>query len=250
MQRTRLYLLLAAVLMGLVLLGYIWPQKTNLSGPLAERDWQWPSPTNQKEVEPQPKLLARFWPVQESTSIQERGAEADAKAKTKFDIQAQQTMKLVAIVRQGNQQQALVLTPKGKLKTLNVGDLLDKRRTVTAISNTGLTWQTLAESLSTDATNQDNAKDKTHQQSHSGASQQGELTLFPRPTALVEPAVKEEAALIESKAPSEPDAISEVTASEPTALSELTALSQVRAINETVPAIDSAVISDKNAAAM
>ncbi|MGB5855877.1 MAG: hypothetical protein WBH20_11545 [Oceanisphaera sp.] len=210
MQRTRLYLLPAAVVIGLLLLGYTWPQAAILSDPLAERDWQWPSVQTQKETEPQPKLLARFWPVQLNSPTKMNNEEADAVAKA--DLLAQQTMKLVAIVRQGAEQQALVLTPAGKLNTLSVGDLLDKQRRVTAISNTSLSWQRV------------NEDDSQQQDAKTASPQQGELTLFPRPPALFEP-----------------------TAIDEKALSGLTALNEETAISDADSVIDTVAINDKNA---
>lgn len=231
MQGSRFYLSLAALILSLPLLGYIWPKNASFSDPLAERDWQWPSVQTQKETEPQPKLLARFWPVPASPAGKMTDEEAAAKAKA--DALAKQTMKLVAIVRQGKAQQALVLTPKGKLKTLSVGDLLDKQRIVTAISNTSLSWQSLVEPPAQDDTDKHNAKNSTAGKAEDNTAQpsaepvaQGELTLFPKPVALPEPVVENEAALSEQKVLSEPTALSEQKA-----LSDLTALSEPMTIN-------------------
>ena len=159
MRGSRLYLLLAAVLIGLPLLGYVWPQSARLTGPVVERDWQWPSTQNQKEIEPQPELLVRFWPSQ--TSDASKLTDEERSEQTKAN--QQQTMKLVAIIKQGSQQQALVLNPDGELKTVTVGDTLDEERSVIAISANGLRWQQT-----------DNAPDKAR-------AEQGELSLFPKP---------------------------------------------------------------------
>ena len=169
MQPARIYLTLAALVMGLPLIGFIWPQSASLTGPLAERDWQWPSAQVLKDIEPQPKLLARFWPVQEKAPQ----ATAEETAQATADALARQTMKLVAIVRQGQQQQALVLTPSGELKTLNNGDLLDQRRRISAITASGLHWQLV---------NEGENKNK-----NKAEPTRGELVLFPRPPALLEP---------------------------------------------------------------
>lgn len=206
MQTRRIVMILAGLIVGLPLLGYIWPQSAGLTDPLSERAWQWPNSQAIKDTEPQPKLLARFWPLQEKAPAS--NSEADA-AQAKADLLAKQTMKLVAIVRQGTQQQALVLTPKGKLKTLSVGDLLDKQRRVTAITNTGLTWQTLTEPSAKDATNKDAAKDNASDQPAADSQlstpplPQGELSLFPQPPALLEPTVKDEIAAGDSAASAE-----------------------------------------------
>lgn len=150
----RSYLILALLALGLSLplLGYVWPLAENLNPPLTEREWQWPTVQATKEVEPQPKLLARFWPVQ---APEKNTAPADAK----LNAPKPASLRLVAIIKQGSQLQALVLTADGELTRLNTGDALDDDRRISAINHSSLSWQSIDKAAPTE----------------------GELSLYPRP---------------------------------------------------------------------
>lgn len=154
----RVYVILAFLLLGLPLVGYIWPAASYSGKEALERDWQWPTALAVKEVEPTPALLARFWPVQSSSASKE---ESNVEAKAGSASAA--TLKLVAIIRQGQQPQALVLTASGELKTLNEGDALDKTRRISAIHSNTVQWHSTDPSVNTP---------------------QGELNLYPQPPSV------------------------------------------------------------------
>lgn len=169
MQR-RLYLVLLGLVLFLPLLGYIWPQSPGTAATFTERTWQWPARQLIKEIEPQPTLLARFWPIQAPKIAPDKELATQTPASA-------QTMQLVAIIKQGSQQQALVLTPSGELKTLNQGDALDETRQVLSISDNSLRWQTI---------NAESAPDKKPSNKPAKAEpelepEQGEISLFPKP---------------------------------------------------------------------
>ena len=170
MPTRRLIFILVAFFIGLPLLGYLWPQAANVAGPVAERHWQWPNSDLQKEIEPQPKLLARFWPIPAPTAAKV-AVEPNSKSKPS-------TLQLVAIVGQHGQYQALVLTPAGKLKTLNKGDALDAQRSISAISASTVRWQQHLPKTETEPTSGQPASSKAP-----SPPTQGELVLFPRPGA-------------------------------------------------------------------
>lgn len=154
-MQPRLFIVILALVLGLPLLGYVWPSPNSVANAPLGQDWQWPKAQPQQIIEPEPKLLARFWPITETANDTEQSSSA-ATAKAESEPQP---VKLVAIVRQGQQQQALILDSNGELKTLNQGEQLDEQRRISAINSSAIRWHTLGD-----------------------IAEQGELRLYPRPT--------------------------------------------------------------------
>lgn len=165
MRATLLYWLCATTMLALPVIGYIWPQPTASSKVIVERDWQWPKAAMPTTVEPQPALLARFWPVQ----LHDKSSDD----KDSVSMPTAQALTLVAIIGQNNDYQALVLTASGKLQTLTTGDALDETRQISAITANTIRWHATKMPLN----NEDNAAQNASQSQRT----HGELALFPRP---------------------------------------------------------------------
>lgn len=131
-------------------LGYVWPhaEPNGLQG--SSSRWQAPTLAESAPIEVNPEGLARFWPL--STPQTEETDNAKSTETRRW--------RLVAVINQGGQPSATLLSPQGELLNLKPGDMLDEQRRITHIATTVLHWQ--------------------------GGDDQGTLALFPRPQTKAE----------------------------------------------------------------
>ncbi|EKP0280159.1 hypothetical protein JGK46_004081 [Aeromonas bestiarum] len=125
---------------------------------LANKSMPWVLPTldgKSSDLQLKPSVLARFWPVKKRVA-----AEGKSKSSiTSAHQVAHNEWVLVAIIRQGHNPSALVLSPDQKFIRLSVGMALDDARRVIGIEPDKLYWE-------------------------NSAGDQGHLTLYPRPAAV------------------------------------------------------------------
>ncbi len=124
-----------ALLLGLPLLGYLWPLPAAESLPTDEQSWSWPSDADAPTPTPPPPRLASFWPGQRPASTESAAANEAATAG------APRAWSLIGVIRQGRQLSALVQDPQGDILTLRPGDALDAQRRVERIEPTRLHWR-------------------------------------------------------------------------------------------------------------
>lgn len=133
--RLPLLLLATVLVIGLFLLGYLWPvSKIDLAESAADQ-WVWNASEAALVAHPLPKNLASYWPSKKPLSSAGHNAAAPAGADARHDWM------LIGVIRQGGPPSAVVLDPEGKLLTLRVGDRLDEQRLVTALKSTSLIWR-------------------------------------------------------------------------------------------------------------
>lgn len=136
-MNVRLILAANALALGLVLLGYGWPQPSPEAEGLASENWALPAtPPSQPRTEP-PTNLATYWPGKKPTgSTTAEAAEADSpREPTHHD------WKLIGVIHQGDNLSALVQDPQKNILTLSRGDRLDERRSVSELKSTYLLWR-------------------------------------------------------------------------------------------------------------
>jgi len=126
--------LAAAMLVGFLLLGYLWPVNQADFAESSVDQWGWSASDTQGTVRALPNNLARYWPGKKPLSSAEQ-------ATTSVDAAARHDWMLIGVIRQGGPPSAVVLDPEGKLLTLRVGDRLDEQRLVTALKSTSLIWR-------------------------------------------------------------------------------------------------------------
>ncbi|MGR6422738.1 hypothetical protein ACUZ8Y_06330 [Aeromonas veronii] len=136
-------------------LGYFTAPEAEIENNLAATRWQLPTALPDLAVkQPDPWSLSRFWPVEPLS-----GATNGTQEEHQQGLAAEVTeWRLVAVIRQGNQPQALVLSPKNKLLTVSVGAELDPQQQVTGIEPDRVRWTT-------------------------STGKQGTLVLYPKPQA-------------------------------------------------------------------
>lgn len=136
-MKTHLLLASLAAALGLVLLGYLWPQPdTEPLADTAER-WSWPEAAARPPRADLPQNLATYWPGRKPTSSTEAQAkEVDSKG----DL-ARHDWQLIGVIRQGDSLSALVQDPQQNILTLNQGDRLDEQRRVSELKPTSLLWR-------------------------------------------------------------------------------------------------------------
>lgn len=131
-----LSLLAAALVIGLFLVGYLWPVSQADFAETAEDQWRWSASAPPVAERPLPGNLTSFWPGKKPLSSAEQAAAAAAAAEG-----ARHDWMLIGIIRQGGPPSAVVLDPEGKLLTLSIGDRLDEQREIIALRATTLIWQ-------------------------------------------------------------------------------------------------------------
>ncbi len=129
-----LSLLAAALVIGLFLVGYLWPVSQADFAETAEDQWEWTAGDTHDAVRALPNNLARYWPGKKPLSSAEQAAAS-------ADTTARHDWMLIGIIRQGGPPSAVVLDPEGKLLTLSIGDRLDEQREIIALRATTLIWQ-------------------------------------------------------------------------------------------------------------
>lgn len=130
-----LSLLAAALVIGLFLVGYLWPVSQADFAETAEDQWRWSASAPPVAERPLPGNLTSFWPGKKPLSSAEQAAAASAAEGARHDWM------LIGIIRQGGPPSAVLLDPEGKLLTLSVGDRLDEQRQIKALQSTSLIWQ-------------------------------------------------------------------------------------------------------------
>lgn len=124
-----------ALVLGLPLLGYLWPLPEPQQPPADDQAWNWPSDAGEPAPTPAPPRLAGFWPGQRPASTESAAANEAAAAG------APRAWSLIGVIRQGRQLSALVQDPQGDILTLRPGDALDAQRRVERIEPTRLHWR-------------------------------------------------------------------------------------------------------------
>ena len=136
-------------------LGYFTAPEAEIENNVAATRWQLPTALPDLAVtQPDPLSLSRFWPVEPLS-----GTANGTQKEHQQGLAAEATeWRLVAVIRQGNHPQALVLSPKNKLLTVSVGAELDPQQQVTGIEPDRVRWTT-------------------------STGKQGTLVLYPKPQA-------------------------------------------------------------------
>ncbi|WP_374415463.1 hypothetical protein [Ectopseudomonas oleovorans] len=133
-SRLRQLSLAAALLVGFLMLGYLWPVNQTDFAENSVDQWEWTAGDTHDAVRALPNNLARYWPGKKPLSSAEQAAAS-------ADTTARHDWMLIGIIRQGGPPSAVVLDPEGKLLTLSIGDRLDEQREITALRATTLIWQ-------------------------------------------------------------------------------------------------------------
>lgn len=134
-SRLRQLSLAAALLVGFLMLGYLWPVNQADFAENSVDQWEWTAGDTHDAVRALPNNLARYWPGKKPLSSAEQAAAAAAAEGARHDWM------LIGIIRQGGPPSAVLLDPEGKLLTLSVGDRLDEQRQIKALQSTSLIWQ-------------------------------------------------------------------------------------------------------------
>ena len=111
-----LSLLAAALVIGLFLVGYLWPVSQADFAETAEDQWRWSASAPPVAERPLPGNLTSFWPGKKPLSSAEQAAAAAAAEGARHDWM------LIGIIRQGGPPSAVLLDPEGKLLTLSMGN--------------------------------------------------------------------------------------------------------------------------------
>lgn len=137
-------------------MGYFTAPEAEIENNVAATRWQLPTALpDLAVVQPDPQHLSRFWPVEPLSGT----ADGVQKESQEQGLGAEATeWRLVAVIRQGSDPQALVLSPKNKLFTVSVGADLDPQQQVTGIEPDRVRWTT-------------------------STGKQGTLVLYPKPQA-------------------------------------------------------------------
>lgn len=133
-SRLRQLSLAAALLVGFLMLGYLWPVNQTDFAENSVDQWEWTAGDTHDAVRALPNNLARYWPGKKPLSSAEQAAAS-------ADTTARHDWMLIGIIRQGGPPSAVVLDPEGKLLTLSIGDRLDEQRQIKALQSTSLIWQ-------------------------------------------------------------------------------------------------------------
>lgn len=135
-MKARLILVALALVFGLPVIGYLWPQPTPDVLPDANERWAWPEAADQTPRTELPDNLATYWPGKKPTNSAEGDpASADSQRAKQHD------WKLIGVIRQGNSLSALVQDPQQNILTLTPGDRLDEQRRVSELKPTALLWR-------------------------------------------------------------------------------------------------------------
>ncbi len=136
-MKTHLLLASLAAALGLVLLGYLWPQPdTEPLADTAER-WSWPEAAARPPRADLPQNLATYWPGRKPTS----STAAEAAAADSQREPTRHDWKLIGVIRQGDNLSALVQDPQQNILMLSPGDRLDEQRSVSELKLTSLLWR-------------------------------------------------------------------------------------------------------------
>jgi hypothetical protein len=127
-------LAILALLLGLPLLGYLWPLPEPKQPLTSDDAWTWPAAAQYKSPTAAPEKLATFWPGKTPASPKQAGATETAKG-------LRHDWRLIGVIRQGRQSSALIQDPEGSILTLKPGDALDPQRRISQIAPTRLRWQ-------------------------------------------------------------------------------------------------------------
>lgn len=133
-SRLRQLSLAAALLVGFLMLGYLWPVNQTDFAENSVDQWEWTAGDTHDAVRALPNNLARYWPGKKPLSSAEQAAAS-------ADTTARHDWMLIGIIHQGGPPSAVVLDPEGKLLTLSIGDRLDEQRQIKALQSTSLIWQ-------------------------------------------------------------------------------------------------------------
>lgn len=124
-----------ALLLGLPLLGYLWPLPTADQPGSTEDRWAWPEPASSDRHGELPQHLATWWPGKKPpsrTAADGQGTDSQA---------ARHDWTLIGIIRQGNRLSALLQDPQRNILTLGPGDRLDAQRRISELHATSLYWR-------------------------------------------------------------------------------------------------------------
>ncbi len=136
-MNARLILVVLALVLGLPLIGYLWPQPTPDALQHAEERWAWPEAADETPRAELPENLANYWPGKKPTN----STGADALAADSKGQATRRDWTLIGVIRQGNSLSALVQDPQRNILTLRPGDRLDEQRTVSELKPTSLLWR-------------------------------------------------------------------------------------------------------------
>jgi len=136
-MKARLTLAALALMLGLPLIGYFWPQPTPTFLQDGEERWAWPEAAHETPRAELPKNLANYWPGRKPTN----STEADPDSADSQQGAARHDWKLIGVIRQGTSLSALVQDPKQNIVTLRPGDRLDEQRSVSELKPTSLLWR-------------------------------------------------------------------------------------------------------------
>lgn len=126
-----------ALVLGLPLVGYLWPQPTLDALKDSEEGWTWPEAASETPRAELPENLANYWPGKKPTN----STEADPASADSQRGATQHDWKLIGVIRQGSSLSALVQDPQQNIVTLRPGDRLDEQRRVSELKPTSLLWR-------------------------------------------------------------------------------------------------------------
>lgn len=128
---------LLVLLLGMPLIGYLWPLSSSTIAIAPVDDWTWPSATQPRAAVSAPDKLAVYWPGKAPGNAESDSAAGDASKR----VGAKHAWQLIGIIRQGGSLNALVMDPQQNILVLKAGDALDSQRRVSLIEATRLHWQ-------------------------------------------------------------------------------------------------------------